>query len=107
MGGETVNMTIWDKDVRREDYSIVEGFASQNRVRHALSILEKTKLGNFSVLPCLYEIMIFSDENGYKMFCYTRNWPGRGSFLAGVLIGQQNKWKKNERKRNRRNKRRQ
>jgi hypothetical protein len=105
-GGETVNLTIWDAGTLPSDYSVVDGFANQNSTRHALSILEGVKMNRFSVLPYLSDMMIVSDPytGGYKMWCYTRNWPGRASFLAGILVGQRYKWKKIQRRRRKRQK---
>ena len=104
--GEAKNILISSPDKVNEDYSVVEVFTSQNRIRHALSVLDQLKFGGFSALPNLWDVMLTYDPNRheYRLWVYTRNWKGQESFLAGCLVGQQHKWRAIER-RNRRKKR--
>jgi hypothetical protein len=86
-GGEVAQMTIFEPTAVKEDWSIVNGFSSQNRLRHALAMLEGTVFCERMALPDLRDLRVTFDGELYRLWAYSRNWQGRGAFLAGILIG--------------------
>lgn len=108
-GGEKMALTILPADTKLDDYSVMDAFASQNRVRHVLSLLQNTDFCGHPALPSFWDLKLTYDANKreYRLWVYTRNWASRASFLAGIVVGKAHKWRAKQRRLSRRKKRRQ
>lgn len=101
-GGEVANFTIWTLDNLREGYSVITATPSQNYLRHMLSVLQRTNFCGLPALPYRSEMMVTFDGKEYRLWAYSRNWPGHASFLAGILVGKIRLWEKVQRRLRRR-----
>lgn len=80
---------IADHDKSRYgDYSVVERFRSQNRLRKVMSILRKFANGGDRRFLGNLDLSVMRSEDGreYELLTYSRHWEGRASYYAGVYI---------------------
>lgn len=107
-GGDVVNFSVHDEHIPLPDHQVIDRYDSQNRVRHVLSMLERTAFCGHSAIPGIWDLRVTRDPKtgNYGLWCYCRNWRGRASFLAGIVVGKSHKWRKIERRLRRRKNRR-
>jgi hypothetical protein len=97
-GGHKVTRAVLSLSDRiKEDYEIVVRSRSQNRLRRIIALMERVQFSGVHqpVYGSVSDLAITQSESGeYSLWTYTRNWPGRGMFLAGVIMGREHGRKK-------------
>jgi hypothetical protein len=101
-GGETALLTLSDPSYITSEYAVIEATGSQNRLRHMLSVLHRTRIAGQSAYGDLWDLKVTFIQGEYRLWTYVRNWPGKASYLAGILVGQSRLWKKRRRRRKQR-----
>lgn len=97
------------------EWAVVEGFSTQNHLRHALSVLYRTKFCGRPALPNNCDLIVtrervldyhtYEYQTRFRLWVRTTQWDNRAGFLAGILCGKSRLWDNKQRKLRRRKKR--
>ena len=95
-------------EVPPQEYVMCTVANNQNKLRHMLSVLARTKVYGKYLFHYPYEVAITFDKvnNEYTLWAYSPNGTWKAPFLSGVLVGKRHLWERIQRKLYRRRQRR-